>query len=245
MNAELESVESKIGYNFRNPHLICRALTHKSRAFEESARGGAATADNEQLEFLGDAVLGFIVSEILVEDFPHLPEGRLSKLKAQLVSADKLHEVALALGLGEHLLLGRGEEMNGGRTKRALLANSVEAIIAAIYLDSGYHAARRFIAESIVGDVKDLAAEVENCKDFKGALQELAQEMKLPTPKYRVVTTSGPDHSKTFVVEVALGEEHTAQAEGSSKKTAGQHAAAELLKALGGTLGPSTGTPRE
>ena len=167
MNADLDELEAKLGHTFQDRQLLCRALTHKSRAFEASARGGETTENNEQLEFLGDAVLGFVVSEILVEHFPDLPEGRLSKSKARLVSADKLHEVALALDLGPHLLLGRGEEMNGGREKRAILANSVEAVIAAIYLDGGYSATPEFISGRLIGDIEKFAADFPSGIEFR------------------------------------------------------------------------------
>jgi ribonuclease III len=230
MIADQGELEQKLGFAFKDRQLLNRALTHKSRAFESGTRGGETSENNEQLEFLGDAVLGFIVSEVLVEHFPDLPEGRLSKSKARLVSADKLHEVALTLGLGEYLRLGRGEEMNGGRTKRALLANSVEALIAAIYLDGGYLSVRDFIFRCVVGDIEEFAAEEEKINDFKGALQEFAQGKKLPAPRYRVLKTTGPEHSKTFLVEVSVGDELTALAKGPSKKVAGQQAASDLLK---------------
>ena len=227
-----EELESRLQYVFRDRELLRRALTHKSRAFEESARGGEPTANNEQLEFLGDSVLGFFVSEILVSSFPDLTEGLLSKAKARLVSSDHLHEVAQKLELGSFLLLGRGEEMNGGRGKRTLLADSVEALIAAIYLDGGYQAAREFVLGQIVGDIQQLSAHPMEITDSKGALQELAQSHKLVPPQYRVVATAGPEHSKTFTVAVSVGEEWVAEAEGSSKKTASQSAAGILLRQL-------------
>jgi ribonuclease III len=239
MSADQGELEQKLNHTFKDRQLLDRALTHKSRAFESGARGGETSENNEQLEFLGDAVLGFVVSEVLVENFPHLPEGRLSKSKARLVSADKLHEVAQELSLGQYLLLGRGEEMNGGRTKRALLANSVEALIAAIYLDGGYQSARDFITRCIVGDIEEFAAEEEQINDFKGALQEFAQGKKLPAPRYRVLKTTGPEHSKTFLVEVSIGDGLSALASGPSKKVAGQHAASDLLKRVSDDLAVS------
>ena len=232
MDPDTRELEHKLQHKFQRPDLLRRALTHKSRAFEMNARSEAAQQSNEQLEFLGDAILGFLVAEALVERFPALSEGRLSKIRARLVSADHLHEVALQLELGRFLLLGHGEEMDGGRRKRALLANAAEALIAAIYLDGGYAPARRFVLEEVIGDLEALAGEERQITDFKGALQELAQSLKLPAPRYRVSTTSGPEHSKRFTVEARIGERWSAQAEGNSKKSAGQRAAAILLKQM-------------
>lgn len=239
MDLDTEELERKLPYSFQQRELLRRALTHKSRAFETNTRANAAQQSNEQLEFLGDAVLGFLVGEALVARFPDLSEGRLSKIRARLVSADHLHAVALRLDLGRFLLLGHGEEMDGGRTKRALLADSVEALIAAIYLDGGYNPARHFILDHVIGDMEALAADENEITDFKGALQELAQSLQLPTPRYRVATTSGPEHSKRFTVEASVGKEWFAQAEGGSKKSAGQRAAAILLKQLRKTRPPS------
>jgi len=236
MNADQEGLESRLSYSFRDRALLRRALTHKSRAFESSARGGEPSENNEQLEFLGDSVLGFVVSEVLVAHFPDLAEGLLSKAKARLVSADHLHEVATDLGLGSFLLLGRGEEMNGGRTKRALLADSLEAVIAAIYLDGGHEAVKRFIMDRIIGDPGEFDVQPTEVTDFKGALQELAQSQGLMPPRYRVVATAGPEHSKTFTVEVSVGEKLAAEAEGNSKKVAGQNAAAILFDKLTGRI---------
>ncbi len=232
MTAAIEELEAELEYCFEDRALFERALTHKSRAFEESSHGGEPNANNEQLEFLGDAVLGFLVSEILVAQFPSLAEGRLSKAKASLVSADHLQVVARGLELGRYLFLGRGEELNGGRTKRALLANSLEALIAAIYLDGGYGPARRFVTERVVGDIDALREVQAEIYDFKGALQEFTQSRKLPPPRYRVVRTTGPEHSKTFTVEAAVSAAWSAQAEGLSKKSAGQQAAEILLGKL-------------
>src|SRR5271163_3900456 len=150
MNADLAVLEKALGHTFHSRELLERALTHKSRIYEQTAEGHT-NGDNEQLEFLGDAILGFVVSECLVRRYASYPEGRLSKLKAHLVSAARLHEVAQELGLGEYLFLGRGEEMSGGREKKALLSDAVEALIAALYLDAGLDMARRFIEGKVVG----------------------------------------------------------------------------------------------
>ncbi|HLW75329.1 MAG TPA: ribonuclease III [Bryobacteraceae bacterium] len=232
MNSELGALEASLGHHFENRPLLEQALTHKSRIYEKSPDGGAG-GDNEQLEFLGDAILGFVVSECLVRRYASFPEGRLSKLKAHLVSAARLHEVACEISLGEFLLLGRGEEMSGGREKKALLSDAVEALIAAMYLDAGLEAARRFIETRVVGAF--MIGE-EGCdaavSDYKSALQEMAQALKLPPPRYVIVAEDGPEHLKTFTVEVRLGKEWVSQAQGLSKKSAGQKAAQQVLQQL-------------
>ena len=241
-------VEERLGYVFRDRSLLERALTHKSHVHERSHErwliaGGVGLAaqdngrrvpqDNEQLEFLGDAVLGFVVSDCLVRRFPDFPEGRLSKLKAHLVSATRLYEVAQELGLGEFLFLGRGEELSGGRAKRALLSDAVEALIAALYLDGGLEAVQKFIEARVIGSWFSTGPGQEAAvTDFKSALQEMAQALKLPAPRYSVVAESGPEHLKVFTVEVRLGKEWASQANGYSKKSAGQKAAQQVLQQL-------------
>lgn len=231
MSVERGALEAVLGHRFRNPELLEHALTHKSSISEKPAAGPAA--DNEQLEFLGDAVLGFLASDALVERYPDYPEGRLSKMKAHLVSASHLHEVAVRLKLGQHLLLGRGEEMSGGRSKKALLANALEALIAAVYLDGGIESARLFVAEYIIGATEPLN-EALQMTDYKSALQELAQTLKLPQPSYSILEERGPEHAKTFVVEVRLGSGRSGRAEGLSKKSAGQKAARQIFDELSG-----------
>ena len=227
----MEALEAALGYHFSDPELLARALTHKSRVHEKNSH--PALADNEQLEFLGDAILGFIVSDVLLARHPAYPEGRLSKLKAHLVSASHLHAAALRLHLGEHLRLSRGEEMSGGRGKKALLANALEALIAALYLDGGIEAARRFVAEHVIGEAS-LDEVGESIIDYKSALQEMAQARKLPPPRYSIVEQRGPEHAKTFVVEVKVGSDWIGRAEGLSKKSAGQSAAQQILERLSG-----------
>jgi ribonuclease III len=224
-----EALEGTLGYHFASRELFARAFTHRSSVYEKASSGTAN--DNEQLEFLGDAILGFVVSAALVAAHPEEPEGRLSKMKAHLVSASHLHEVAARLKLGEYLLLGRGEEMSGGREKKALLANAVEALIAALYLDGGIEPARRFILEQVIGAAEP-ASEAALATDYKSALQELAQSMKLPQPRYAIVEERGPEHAKTFLVEVRVGRDWVSRAEGLSKKSAGQKAAQEILRRL-------------
>jgi len=232
MPADLRILELAIGHAFRDPDLLVRALTHKSSVYEKAPAEGTL-GDNEQFEFLGDSILGFLVSESLVRSFPAYPEGRLSKLKAHLVSAAHLHEVAQAINLGDYLLLGRGEEMSGGREKKALLANAVEAVIAAMYLDTGISTVHTFVEQRVIGSfipTEDVNGRLVT--DYKSALQETAQSLKLPPPRYVIVKETGPEHAKTFTVEVRIGKEMSSQADGCSKKSAGQKAAQLVLERL-------------
>ncbi|MFB3826068.1 MAG: ribonuclease III [Bryobacteraceae bacterium] len=244
MSADLETLETAIGHTFAGRSLLVRALTHSSLVNERLLSGGGPLQDNEQLEFLGDAVLGLVISEILFRRFPVIGEGRLSKIKAHFVSASHLYEVARRLGLGAYLQLGRGEEMSGGREKKTLLADALEALIAALYLEGGLEAARLFTERHIIGAEADALGQVEEqlpagLVDFKSALQELAQARKLPHPRYSIVKERGPEHSKTFTVEVRLGKEWAEQAEGMTKKSAAQKAARQVYeRILGGDSGP-------
>jgi ribonuclease III len=235
---EAQALEAALGHQFTSRELLIRALTHRSSVHGRSSTVATGTillntalSDNEQLEFLGDAILGFVVSDALVSSQPDFPEGKLSKLKAHLVSSAHLYQVAAALKLGEHLLLGRGEEMSGGREKKALLANALEALIAALYLDGGIEPARRFILEHVIGSGEP-TNEMTAAVDYKSALQELAQSLKLPQPRYNIVEERGPEHAKTFLVEVRVGRDWVSRAEGLSKKSAGQKAAQEILRRL-------------
>jgi ribonuclease-3 len=230
MGADLEVFEAAVGHTFHDRHLLLRALTHSSHAYEKTQQ---PLHDNEQLEFLGDSILGFLVSEYLVQRHPQYREGRLSVLKNYLVSASHLHEVAQKLKLGDYLLLGRGEELSGGRIKKGLLADAVEALIASIYLDGGIDAAREFVARHVAVPAPgvDEAGEV-TFTNYKGALQEAARALGLPSPRYTVVSEHGPAHARTFRIEVRLGDALSEQAEGDSKKSAGQKAAQKVLKRL-------------
>lgn len=236
MRAELASLELRLNHRFTDQELLCRALTHSSLA-NECHSGGDHRQDNEQLEFLGDAVLGFLVSEALVRRHPEFREGDLSRQKAHLVSAAHLHGVARRLDLGSFLELGRSEEMSGGRAKKTLLVDALEAVIAALYLDGGMDAARDFVAGQILdapfaGDEEagtDIQPAITN---FKSALQELAQSLKLPQPRYSIVREKGPEHSKVFTVEVRVGKEWTGQADGRTKKIAAQRAARGVYERL-------------
>jgi ribonuclease III len=230
MDADLDALEARIGHRFAARELLVRALTHKSLTAD---RASGDSRDNEQLEFLGDSVLGFVISDCLVRRYPSYPEGKLSKLKAHLVSAARLYEVAKNLQLGDCLFLGKGEELSGGRAKKALLANAVEAVIAAIYLDGGMEPARALVENRVIGDFAfPDENESASMTDYKSALQERAQSMRLPPPRYVIVREEGPEHHKVFTVEARLGKEYTGQAKGLSKKSAGQEAARQILEAL-------------
>jgi ribonuclease-3 len=232
MKPPLQALEEKLGYKFRNQELLVRALTHRSW-LSEHASPLPENSDNEQLEFLGDSVLGFVVSESLVVRHPSLREGQLSQWKADLVSATHLHHCAAELGLGDHLLLGKGEEINGGRQRKTLLANALEAVIAAVHVDGGIDAARRLIQQHVLGpmenpdDVKSIGL-----LNHKSVLHEKAQALGLPAPRYEIVETSGPEHAKVFTIEVTIGEKFSSRGSGSSKKGAGQHAAQLLLEQM-------------
>jgi ribonuclease-3 len=237
MRPDLESLETAIAYRFRARELLERALTHSSHVHEKGPRTSAPQADNEQLEFLGDSVLGFLVSEALVERFPGYSEGQLSKLKAHIVSAAHLCGVAGRLQLGQYLRLGRGEEMSGGRHKRTLLVDALEALLAALYLDGGIVKAREFVARFVAaGTGVDTAASAnaspDDLTDFKSALQELAIARKLPPPRYSTLKEKGPEHAKTFTIEVRVGKDCVAHADGYSKKNAAQNAARLLFGEL-------------
>lgn len=228
--SSLGELEEKIGYRFGNRNLLQRALTHRSWLSDRCATI-AENADNEQLEFLGDSILGFVVSESLMLRHSSESEGQLSKWKSQLVSAAHLYHCALLIGLGQHLLLGKGEERNGGRGRKTLLANAFEALIAAIHLDGGMEAAKLMIQQRVLDVLPDPGnADSIELLNFKGALLEKTQECGLPEPSYATIGSSGPEHAKVFVVEVQVGEHLKARAEGSSKKSASQYAAQALLQ---------------
>jgi ribonuclease-3 len=224
-------LEEKLTYRFRDPERLRRALTHRS--YEEEFSGGSRHDSNEQLEFLGDAILGFVVSESLIQRFPESEEGALSKWKAHLVSSAHLLTVAHTLELGEYLLLGKGEEQCGGRNKNALLADAVEALVAALYCDTGLEPARAFIEAWVI---KPIDWEVLRTTDYKSELQEYLQERKTPIPRYVVVREQGPEHRKVFTVQVEIEGHRVARAEGQSKKAAQQAVARIALDLLQGQL---------
>jgi ribonuclease-3 len=217
--------EKRLGYRFKRQDLLELALTHRSYANEQGV-----PEHYERMEFLGDAVLGLITAEWLYQQHPELPEGELSKLKAQLVSRGSLANWAERIGLGPELRIGVGEDRSGGRSKANLLADSMEAVFGAIYLDTGIEAAREAIvpmlAEGEVEKAKLLAS------DAKTHLQEVTQALGWPLPDYRLVGSAGPDHSKTFSVECWLEGRRAGSGEGPSKKIAEQRAAADALENL-------------
>jgi ribonuclease-3 len=230
---EFEALQHAIDYRFRDRGLLEHAMTHTSRANEDVSGG---VVDNESLEFLGDAVLGFVIADILFREFPSSTEGQKSKIKAALVSTTTLARQAERLQLGEHLLLGRGEEKTGGRRKQALLADGYEALIAAIYLDGGIEQARAFIAREFGPLVAEVREGGLTAQDHKSALQEYLQSRDRALPEYRLAGTIGPDHRKQFRVEVVVNGEALAEGVGPSKKDAEQEAARRALEHLRSAL---------
>ena len=230
----LGPLEERIGHRFRDLGLLEHALTHRSRAHEDASGG---VIDNESLEFLGDAVLGFVIADMLFHRFPTHDEGYKSKVKASIVSSASLTRLAEQIDLGRYVLLGRGEEKTGGRRKHAILADSFEAVIAAIYLDGGIDAARAFILgcfSPLIETAGDRAAEAAFTDDWKSALQEWLQANGRGLPSYRLASAEGPDHRKRFDVEVLVGGDAAGRAEGRSKKDAEQQAARAALGKLKG-----------
>ena len=225
---EFDELQSRIGYRFRDRGLLEHALTHKSRAAEDASGG---VADNESLEFLGDAVLGLVVADVLFHQYPNYDEGQKSKVKAAVVSTQSLARHAEHLRLGEHLILGRGEEKTGGRFKQALLADGYEALIAALYLDGGLEAAETFLRRELKDAIDEGSAQTF-VRDYKSALQERLQALGRPLPEYRVSGEAGPDHRKTFSVEVIVNGDVLGIAQGRAKKEAEQEAARLALAKL-------------
>ncbi|MGZ5431624.1 MAG: ribonuclease III [Thermoanaerobaculia bacterium] len=234
MHNGVSEFEQRIGYTFERREVLRRALTHKSYSHEAKELD---VRHNETFEFLGDSVLGFVIGDLLFHHFPHLDDGALSKMKAHLVSASSLAEKARQYGMGEVILLGVGEEKTGGRKKDSLLANLFEAMIAAVYLDGGIDPARELIVRSFADDIARIDQQDLLFSDFKTALQEIAQGRGLQLPEYNVVDEVGPDHSKTFIVEVRVGS-LTTRGEGSSKKEAQQQAARTALHEFAARYGP-------
>jgi ribonuclease-3 len=257
----LAELETALGHGFARRELLVRALTHRSLANEKAANEKAAregtpngqpgahgkeedsdTEDNERLEFLGDAVLGLVVAEAMFEAHPEWHEGELTRVRAHLVSRKHMAEVAIAIGLGSHLRLSRGEERGGLRSKSTVLSNSMEAVLGAMFLDGGLDPVRAFARKSVIGDAAEQLAEELRSGDalgnYKSALQEYAQSTRVGTPVYKVKSESGPDHHKRFLVEVRLKAKETglgqplAHGKGSTKKLAEQDAARRALDGL-------------
>jgi ribonuclease-3 len=245
-SGELKALEESLGHHFQRQELLEQALTHSSQAREAEAASASRPAsapsssrDNELLEFLGDAVLGLVTSETLFQRFPGFHEGHLSKLRAHLVGQRHLLRVAEHLQIGNYMRLGRGEEKSGGRGKASLLVDALEAILAALYLDGGWPVARDFIVRMVIEPElahMNLESSAMPVMDFKSALQEALQARGKTQPVYVLVKEEGPEHRKTFTVEVRLPEPETAQfvgrAEGATKKRAEQEAARQVLEHL-------------
>lgn len=245
MEAVLTELEMALGHTFKRHELLVRALTHRSLANEfapENVDGRDGGGDNERLEFLGDAVLGLVVADELFKAHPEWHEGELTRVRAQLVSREHMAEVAEAIGLGKYLRLSRGEERNGLRHRKTVLSNTMEAVIAALFLDGGLETVTAFARRNIMGEaVEQLAVELRSgaaLGNYKSALQERLQAERIGTPVYRVKNESGPDHRKRFLVEVRLktdsGEagKPLARGIGTTKKHAEQDAARRALERM-------------
>lgn len=222
----INRLEAAIGYSFRNIGLLHNALAHSSYANE---RWHDSLKSNERLEFLGDSILGMLVAEYLYRNFPDRPEGELTRMRADMVCERALARVAVGLNLGEHMLLGKGEEQGGGRTRESILADAVESVIAACFLDGGMAAAKNFVERFILVNVP--VRQLKNA-DYKTTLQELIQQKKDNTLSYRLAGESGPDHDKQFVVELAINGKVVSTGVGTSKKRAEQDAARQALEVL-------------
>ena len=220
----MDTLEEKLGYTFQNHALLDNALTHSSCANESQGR----LLSNERLEFLGDSILGMVVADHLYRNHPDLPEGELTRTRAALVCEGSLVEVAHALGLGNYLKLGRGEDAGGGRARPSIQADAVEAVLAAVYLDGGIGSARKIIRRFILDREQEKGAS----RDYKTALQELVQRESGQVLQYRLTGSSGPDHAKVFSVEVDLNGRSVGRGEGHSKKEAEQNAARAAVAAL-------------
>ena len=221
----MTQLEERLGYHFENRALLENALTHSSYANENKGRG---LESNERLEFLGDSVLGMVTADYLFRAHPDMPEGDLTRTRAALVCEGSLVEVARALNLGAYLKLGKGEDAGGGRERPSIVADAVEAVLAAVYLDGGIGSARKIIRRFIL----DREAEKSASRDYKTALQELVQRESGQVLRYQLVGESGPDHAKTFTVQVDLNGRAVGRGEGRSKKEAEQMAARAAIKAL-------------
>lgn len=224
----METLEARIGYTFHDRRLLQNALMHSSYANENRARG---CTSNERLEFLGDSVLGMVTATRLYRLYPDMPEGKLSRLRAELVCEQSLHAVALELGLGSYIRLGHGEARNGGRERPSILADAVEAIIAAIYLDGGLESAQRFILDHILTGLAE--GQMHHVADYKTDLQERVQRKPGQALEYTLLSESGPDHNKSFTMNVLLNSSEIGRGTGRTKKEAEQSAAKSALERMG------------
>ena len=226
---DLGRFETYIHYHFKDKHLLLEALSHSSHANEKRKTRKC----NERLEFLGDSVLSIVVSEFLFHKYPELPEGELTKLRASMVCEKALHVFAKEIHLGEFLLLGKGEEHTGGRSRSSILADAFEAVIAAIFLDGGMDAAKRHILRFIPDDPEEEKKQPSGFHDYKTQLQEVVQKNPEEKVEYVLVSEYGPDHDKAFEVEVCLNSNVIGKGMGHSKKAAEQQAAKEALSLMG------------
>jgi ribonuclease III len=229
------TLEQSLAYTFRDPHLLERALTHRSWAHENVAAGEEARArllHNEALEFVGDSVLGLVVADALFRSHPEVTEGELSRMKHRLVSTQTLARASRRLQLGDYLRVGRGEEKTGGRRKRALLADAFEAVLAAIFLDGGFDEAIRFVRHALGSELDEATPESAAAADYKTMLQERLQAERHLAPRYDVVETLGPPHARTFRVEVSWGDQ-AVRGEGQTIKSAEMDAACRALEEMG------------
>ncbi len=233
MDEKLNALAAALGHTFRDERHLEVALTHRSAAFEATATKRAKVlTDNERMEFLGDAVLALAVSDALWKRCPDASEGELTRMRAAIVNESRLAEVAARLGVGEAMRLGRGEERTGGRTKASLLANALEAIFAAVYLDAGVERACEVVLAMVAPTLDHVVNTISAQRDEKTVLQELIQARHNVTPRYEVIDSQGPDHDRVWHVEVRAGEVLRARGLGRSKKIAEQEAARHALRAL-------------
>ena len=224
--AEMRELENALGYHFRNEALLREALRHSSYANEHR---GEEAVSNERLEFLGDSVLGFVTAEFLFQEHHDAPEGELTRIRARLVCERSLYEVAKRIGLGQYLRLGRGEDAGGGRERPSILADATEAVIAVMYLDGGMEPASAFIHRMLLDGTEEQRI-VEQRNDYKTLLQEIVQRKPNQRLYYRMAGESGPDHAKTFTIDVLLGDDVIGTGVGRSKKEAEQRAAQNALE---------------
>jgi ribonuclease III len=227
--SDFQALENVLGYVFKEPGLCRSALTHKSWVNEQ--RSESAIINNERLEFLGDAVLGLAVSDMLMQQFPEHPEGQLSKMRAALVNEIGLSKIAEGMNLGQWIFLGKGELLEGGRVRTSILANAVEAIIGAVHTDAGFEAASQVVRKLVGPYLNGASFSADN--DFKSRLQELAQAKFKSAPTYATVSESGPEHEKLFEIAVFIVDREYARASGRTKKAAQQLAAARALDYFG------------
>ena len=225
----LSELEKKLSYNFRDITRLETALTHRSYANENPQ---LAVPDNERYEFLGDSVLGLCISDLLIKKYSEFTEGTLSKIRAAVVNEKPLAKLALRLDIGSCLLLGKGEEISGGRSKDSLLANALEAVIAAIYLDSGFSRTRAVLKKLMGSLLNDDSLHLQHHLDYKTALQEFCQKAYKSAPVYRIIDSRGPDHAKIFQVEVIIADRVIQSGSGKSKKEAEKQAAQKAWQEL-------------